>query len=690
MATNEMEQFVCPAREAGDGEKAGWVKRMIEEGGRFVTSQPGWKEIGRIREILEGTPMRAPDGVEVPFVNFLQRNAREIVATLTNLNPRWGYTTDNPEWQAHADVLNKCFRGWWSSTFADRKIKGALQHALVASGYIMVRWNPRYWSPDRGDIELVPLAAEDVMVVMPSRDGDLQKAYAILIREEVPIAEAWNRFPEHRHRIKPSRSHASWIRRPGTGLQRVLSPFFAALGRTGSGVRKETVYPTVDLWHIYVQDYSLNTTGKPVQMGEPGSNWSYEVPSLGIDIPSGQFDSSGRPLYRRATQEDARLYPGRRRIIATEDCVLSDDTSPWWHGRVPLVRFDLHRWIWSWFGSSLISNGLGIQKAYNDLLGAVVTSAAVRIDPPMGYDDQVHSRTFMQRINLRKPGERVAVDFSNGESIRPLIPPQYYDLPPWIEQLLEKMPELINHQMGVMDMTPLMKAAQIPGDDTIEKLLQVNGPLITDYAREMERCLYEMGMLIRDLFFQFYDARRRIQILGPDGLTMEDFDYEPGSMIPARMAGEASDRPSAFSRVERARRHAQNFFFHITPNSSYAITDMSRQLMYLQLWRDQRYPIDPQTVAEAINLPNFGKAFEGTVIERWQQWNQMMMETQMQMQAEAQQMQMQAQAAASPLAAMFGGGASGPVGRPPSGSEPPRIRQVMDANGPRTVVSESG
>lgn len=682
----EMEQFICPDRANASG-VAVWARKMIEEGGKFISAQPGWKDMPRIREILDGQPLRDVAGNEIPYANFVQRNAREIVATLTNLNPRWGYNTDNPDWQPHVDVLNKCFRGWWSSTFADRKIKGALQHALSASGYIMVRWNPNFWSPDRGDIELVPLAGEDVFVVMPSKDGDIQKAYAVLIREEVPLAEAWARFPTKRHEIQPTRSHASWMRKPQSGIQKLVSPFMAALGRTPTGARKDAIYPTVDIWHIYVQDYSLNTTGKTVLMGEPGSNWAYEVPSLGVDIPSGIFDTTGSPLFKKATAEEARLYPGRRRIIATDTCVLSDDTSPWWHGRVPLVRFDLHRWIWSWFGSSLIPNGLGLQKGYNDLLGTIIDSAKVRVDPPMGYDDKVHSRTFMQRVNLRKPGERIAMDFSNGESIRPVIPPQYYDLPPWIEQLMEKIPDLINHQMGVMDMAPLAKAAQIPSEDTIEKLLQINGPLITDYAREMERCLFDLGQLCRDLFFQFYDTRRRIAVLGPMGMVQEDFDYEPGLMIPSHMQGEPKDRPSSFTRSQRARKHAQNFYFHITPNSSYNITDSARQLMFIQLWRDQRFPMDPQTVAEALNIPNFGKMFEGTVMERWEQWQQLMqaLMAQQQQQAQMQQLGMALQAG---LANMGGGG--GPEGRPPTGQEPPKIRQVNDANGPRTVVSESG
>ncbi|HYE76360.1 MAG TPA: hypothetical protein VEI97_00105, partial [bacterium] len=138
-------------------------------------------------------------------------------------------------------------------------------------------------------------------------------------------------------------------------------------------------------------------------------------------------------------------------------------------------------------------------------------------------------------------------------------------------------------------------------------------------------------------------------------------------------------------RTERARRHCQNFQFHITPNSSYNITDMQRQLMYLQLWRDGRFPIDPQTVAEALNVPNFGKDLEGTVIERWKQWVVMMAKAQMAMQQQAMAAQ-----AASALGGIIPGTAGPPEGRPPSGGQPPQIRQVNDAQGPRTVVSESG
>ncbi len=167
------------------------------------------------------------------------------------------------------------------------------------------------------------------------------------------------------------------------------------------------------------------------------------------------------------------------------------------------------------------------------------------------------------------------------------------------------------------------------------------------------------------LFFQFMSTTpRKVQVLGDDGFSEEDFDYEPGQMVPSHLPGENRDMPSPTSLLQRARWHMSNFIFHVTPNSSHQITQMAKKMLDFQLFRSAGlpFPMDPWTLAKSMDM-NIGPEPPGTKnqLERWVAWMKMVKELMPQPQGK-------------------GGG------RPPSGGAPPHMQQK--ANG-RQTVSES-
>jgi hypothetical protein len=226
--------------------------------------------------------------------------------------------------------------------------------------------------------------------------------------------------------------------------------------------------------------------------------------------------------------------------------------------------------------------------------------------------------------------------------------------------------------------------------------MDLNGPILEDQSREMERSLQRLGEQVKWLIFEFYNTPRRMQVLGPDGMTEEDFDFEPGLMIPDHMPGEDLTKPSEYSLAHRARWHAANFIFHIIPNSSYSVLDSQRQLLQLQLFREG-FPIDPGTVAETLGLPNWGDLGDGTMLEKYMRWETIKTQFGAELQNQAMSIAAEGQAAAqmqmmqaNPAAALESL-LTQPDGRgrPPSGQEMPKIEQKNDASGPRTTITES-
>lgn len=128
--------------------------------------------------------------------------------------------------------------------------------------------------------------------------------------------------------------------------------------------------------------------------------------------------------------------------------------------------------------------------------------------------------------------------------------------------------------------------------------------------------------MVGALIMQWYTLPRRLKILGPDGLTDEDYDHDPQNMVPSHLPWEDTKEPSIYTLFQRGVAHLDNFMFYITPGSLHEITQSTKQLMLLQLSK-LGMPIDPWTILEAFSVPNVGPPPEGTtsVIERWADWN---------------------------------------------------------------------
>ena len=274
-------------------------------------------------------------------VNMVKRDISEIVATLSNLRMLGEIKTDNKLLDKTVGTLNQMHRAWYFNTFADREIRAALQFSGVgASGYVSLGYKRDFWSAGRGDIILSHHGPRAILPIQIGPDHDLQEAYAVVVKVEMGLMRAIAKWPDHTHLFSPVGDRPTSMWRRAMRKLKFKSP---ALNASEQDKHKEddAGFPTVDVYYIYVLDLSLNQSTHDIQMGPAGTKWSYEVPFLGKDIPQGQYNSAGQMLYRKAVWEDCLLYPMRRLLITTPLGVISDDTSPWWHRKVPVIQFKL-------------------------------------------------------------------------------------------------------------------------------------------------------------------------------------------------------------------------------------------------------------------------------------------------------------------------------------------------------------
>jgi len=637
-----------------------WLLNALAEGQAWLGAQSPAADWERAQQVLSGPSgdPNVPAGQSSVGYNKVKRTIRELVAALANfrhegaIKARWDKSL-----YTRAHIFTQLDENAYRTCKFNVAHRGALQYALgLGTAYIYETWNKHKHGPYLGDIDQKAISPADVFFVQLPADHDIQKAYAVIIREEMPLNLAKATYgatnAAFAASLVPDRNTPGFLARGLQKVQQFLSP---ALRVGGLAQKKaEGSFPTVDIFHMYTLDAGINDSGFPVQMGAHGTNWSYTVPSLGDPVNTTQINpQTGEYFTRPAEAEDCRLFPLRRLTIFARTGICYDGSSPWWHGQVPLARLRFNDWTWESLGSSTAAEIISMQDGIVALMRLIEDSAAARLDPPMLYDDTLVSSTFAQAFNPRRAGARAAAQINAGEIVKFPVDPGTYDVPPWIPEWIQAQEGRMDYQTGVTDMVAIAKAKQVPGADTLEKLLEMAGPIVQDMVRALEEPLVELGNWRIAYYLQFYTRPRMITTVGPNG-TAEDIQYTPDMILPG-----AHDESSAL-RTERARQSISSFMYEVTESGINQIHRMTTKLFYLQLMK-AGFPISWWTMAEVAQIPNFGPPPEGThtEMEKYVAQQHMMAELQVDL---AEQM-----ALVGPAGGVPPGQGGAPAGKPPVG-----------------------
>lgn len=731
---------MCPPVSASPIAKLAWLVGSRSRAESGLKNGDAYKTIDQTIEVLANRvalDIQASKGKRKSkvSVNRIKRQFKEIAALLTQrIKPSICYTTNNSDWTDIADIFSKRFKHWMNDKLFDRTLKELVQWAMVGAGYLHVTWSKPIPGYMDSDLEVEVLGPDDVL---RDQGMDIQRAYVTHVRKQFNLSEAYSRFPQSRGFLKPLRSRVTTRAQDSRKITGWLSPLLQAIGYVSPGVMQPgdstNAYgfmgTDVEVYYSYILDQTINVGSGPIHSDDlcydqvnglktKNTNWEYQVPVVGQEI---QLDQAGHTTL--ATPDKCLLYPTRRLIIWTDDWIIYDGPSPYWHGRVPIIQLSMDKWPWEQIGYSLAMDNLTVADAVNQILRGVVDTFNLKFNPPLMVNNQEITKKDAMKLDTREPGARIMRSglLPAQDVITPILDGGY-EIPQQTEPVLGSLIQMMDHQIGVADVSSLLELQQAPSADSTERLLQAQGPLATDYAREMERVLTELGYMAGWLFMEFDTAKKRLQILGKDGLSFTDFDYDPMVLLPVDVPGV----PNTATPMERGMVFGRQFSFQVVPNSIFEFTDTQDKLFKFQLWRDGRYPIDPWTLGEAWGQHNMGQPKGKTQMERWAEWQEMETTRQAKVQAKAQvlmqylltkgqaemmqdpqvqaMMQLQAMMAGAGGGGGEGGGASSPTGagagpgptqnpnggRPPSGSEPPRLQAKGSLTNPRnSTVTES-
>lgn len=580
-----------------------WCSQAIKEGEAFLQSQSGVETMPHIIDAIMGESERTslrPSAISSLQLNHVGKIGLDLASSLTDTKPFWEYKTSNSKFDMQAEMAQKLASAWWTNRLIDLKFSDVIKYALAGgSGNAHL-----FWNTDTQDQDLEAWDPRDVLPIRPGSLFSIQDAFGVAMRRERTVNYLRALHPGKANAIKADREGSFAALAKNSRAVRILDALglrsgfvqnlYSSIG--GKTAAASLNVPVADMFTIYVKDGSVNETGRDQIMGDPTTNWSYIV------------------------HPGEALYPRKRCIELTRSCLLYDGPSHYWHGLFPCPKLTLDPWPWAWLGKSPLKDLLPIAGEVNRTARGIADMFEKCWRPDVIGDKNSVSAALMQRLDTRRAGLKLRTNPVAGQGLR-------YEWPPmqplqvgmeWIAKLIDEMKEL----SGTQELTNLVQLGQIPATETIERMMEAQSPAIRLRSRVMEAFLREMAMMVLMNFFQFYTMKQRISVLGPSGMTFEDFDYDPGTMIPdlVDIMGRTPDG-NPLPRHERAMRFITYFKYEIAPGSLLNASQVTNKLMYIQLAR-MGY-LDAITLLEKLDIPNIGAPdAAGTTIMDRLQWMQ--------------------------------------------------------------------
>jgi hypothetical protein len=666
-----------PDRLSPGKKRIGYLREIIDDSEAWLRQQPFWNDLSLSENIIRGKEMNKADENRSSLTsNRLKRIGREMVAAISDVRyPEDIWHSENRAYGAELTMFSKLARAVWYEARAPYSIRRLSQWAaLGGTGYLWPLYTRRCLiDPASVGISFDDYGPRDVLPFMLN-ERNWQRTYAVTMVKMVSLPEAHAMFPLFQDQIRS----VSKRRQQSSVVSARMNLIASLRGNDGS-------WPGVDqmaeISYTLIRDLSFNNSDMPVPMGDAGASWSYIVPNLGQDIASSSV-TSGKRTMRPARLDDCRLYPNMRLMVSVSGVnePVYDGPAWDWHGMFP-PRFSFDDWVTEAMGLSVFRDVFDLERTRQFTERAVDMKIKAQMDPAMMYDNTLIPVGTAEELDPWQMRKRLGVDGEVGKAIQTIIPEGLMKVGSEPFEWLKYVAESQDYYLGMNQLSALAKAKVSTGQDGADDLLRMAGPIVRDICAGMETPMADVLEMEKYQILQWFDTKRVMTYVGPDGVTPETFDFDPNSVVPSHMPGEDVTGSSQFSRMERAKAFARQLRLTATPGYLHGIPQTAQKLLLLQGVR-AGLPISPRRVLKDV----FGIANVDAEIKEWQDFRLMQLELAQQVKAEGIALGM---ADASAGAQGGGGGAKKP-GRPPSGNKPPAARTKGSSEGPRAVISESG
>jgi hypothetical protein len=560
-----------------------WCQAVFEEAKDELERYEEIVNIDRNINYLMGRQWveRRPSYKASPVANRLWTNLIQLVSYLTDIRQSFEIKANNRNFDRHAEVLNKLIRGWFFNEDVDMTMAMIIIHSALTIGYGRLVWNPELKNGE-GELELTACGAMDVIPIRPGHN--LQKSLGVIYRTPKPLSWFQEKYPTKGFAVPIDREYSQFIStassNAGQGMWgrawQVLSPQMRRLFGQSASQYRDSVIPMALYREFWIRDDQKNTSDKEVFVGDLNTEYGYTV------------------------QPGQRLYPRGRLVCMGGPVVLYDGPNPFWHGQFPFAALRLNRVPWQWPGVSEFRNQIPLQDVMNNILAGILDAVKKAVNPPLVAPDNAFGQAIKRNLDPNMPGAKV---FYSPASISP---PQYAPapaLPSFVFQTMLYAQQELDAQSGFIDLSSVSRKAIIPAADTLEQMKEGQQTLVRLKVRYIESFIKDLGHQFVPNLFQFYTMKRRIQMLGEDGTTFEDYDYDPGTMIPSGVPAEE---------------HWRQFQFLVHPGSLLKSSRQPLQALIMALRRQG--DMDRKNMFNVLDLENMISSVEKNLEEEGKQF----------------------------------------------------------------------
>lgn len=502
-----------------------WCDCAEEEGLALQQDVPELREIQGALDYLVGMQWKdqMPSYRAKPVSNEFLTMFWESVGLLTDIRPIFhikDIATDG-QYSETASVLNRMATAWATSAKFERTFAFCIMYGMLTSAPCKLYWDPfakgTSGDPDDYDITMEALAPSSVIRLGPG-GWDIQQDECVIYRKMRTLDWIKRAYPTMGKYVEPEMEKSKYsidVQSPHGGVQpQFYPPLSAGMKRLLGMPEKqsiESVYPSAEVQEFWRNDDAINESGREKLMGPPTAGWSYIV------------------------KPGQKLYPRGRVFVRSNGVILYDQPNPYFHRKKPFSVLALYGVPWQQYAMSVVQPWMKQQDILNQMMAGVLQTIKKAVNPALMAPKSAINPAAMKAIDSSKPGLKITY----GQNAP--TPPSWQqppNLPTYVLQTYSMILQSMKQNSGAAAVGDAMSKKQVPAGDSLEKISFAKNTPIRFMGRNAEGFLDDVGEQWTSNACQFYDAGRRMELLGISGLVKADVDAKPGIMIPAEMSGE--------------------------------------------------------------------------------------------------------------------------------------------------------
>jgi hypothetical protein len=489
-----------------------WRDAAEEESIRTARLNSELDHIGQYIRFISGEhwSKRRPSYKSKFHINKVGKARIDTLSYLTDTLPIFEISHSRDDLKETAKMVKSAIQYEWTNEDLDMELVDAIDIGLTGTAF----WKLGASSP--GNTQVIPCGPDSVMPIQPGKH--IQKSSAVRYRTWKSLLNVMRMFPfcaaelEREGRTSPGLQGYTYAR-PSHIPSYVWQPMNPGMKRAlGTRINMDEInsgpYRSVAWNEYYVEDYSTNDSNRRVLMRDPylklsEHNWWYWV------------------------EPGKRLYPRKRKMVFAGKKLVYDGPNPYWHGLYPFSTLRLNPVFYSFWGQSLYRDLIPMNMAQNEIVAGILDAIKLVLNRTMLARQGAAPPAAWKQFFPDMPNATLFMN-NNADPSRDIQFPKPPEIPAYVLVLLQQFlgPEF-DKMAGLMDVNALAGKLQVPGGDTMEQMKDTMQSGIRLEGRYIEMFLRDAGVQEVSNVIQFYSAARRLQILGEDGFTWDDMQFDP-------------------------------------------------------------------------------------------------------------------------------------------------------------------